>query len=97
MLERPERAALTLRFTAVSLATPRRVAVLADGAPVGAVTVGTGPTEVTVALPAGAGATRLTLHSLDGADTPSALGLPDDRRRLSVALAQVELLSRPDP
>ena len=74
-----------------------RVEVLADGAPVGEVTVGTGPTEVTVALPAGAGATRLTLHSLDGADTPSALGLPDDRRRLSVALARVELLPRPDP
>jgi hypothetical protein len=69
--------------------------VRADDAVVGVFTTPTEPTEMSFTLPPAAGSTRLTLSSLDGADSPANHGNERDKRTLSVAVARVRLEGAP--
>lgn len=90
-VERPREMTATLTFTAWSLGEPRRLEVRLGETVLGVFTIEQGPTEVQVPLPAGHDATMLVLRSLDGADSPTELGIANDKRELSVALARVRL------
>ncbi|MCC6625864.1 MAG: hypothetical protein IT340_00555 [Chloroflexi bacterium] len=92
-LDRPAVAPATLTFSAHAFARPRQVAVLADDRPLTTLTITVAPGTHTIALPAAAGTTRLTLRSLDGADAPAALGQGADPRLLSIAVSQVQVMA----
>lgn len=90
-LERPAAAAVTVAFSALSFGGSRRLEVRAGDAVLDTFTVTPKVGEIRLRLPAAAGATRLTLRSLDGTISPrEAAGLADNRQ-LSVGLARVRV------
>jgi hypothetical protein len=95
ILERPRPTAATITFTALAFARPRWLEVRVADHTAAILVIGTEPTPATGWVPAGQGPARLTLRSLDGADSPlDLLGSPDDRR-LSVLLTNVQLAAEP--
>jgi hypothetical protein len=95
ILERPRPMAATITFTALAFARPRLLEVRVADQPAVILVIGTEPTPATVRVPAGQGPARLTLRSLDGADSPLDLGESPDNRRLSVLLTDVQLAAEP--
>ena len=91
-LERPVAEEVTVAFTALSFAAPRRLEVRADGVVIGVYTITPTPEAIQIHLPVAARTTRLTLRSLDGATSPEAVSGARDSRQLSIGLAGVRVL-----